>query len=560
LARRFQGEPSETRQVRKRRAEISIDVSFPRSSFILATTIGQEKILPMQINPQAPAHGLPPSKWLLQRRWPLFALAIWLLATLGFRPLMLPDEGRYVEVAREMLLGDGSLPTLFGLPFLHKPPLMYWLDLAAMKVLGVNVFAARLAPAFGAWLMGAALYADVYRRHGPRAAALALGVLATCPFYFFGAQYANLDMLVAGLVTVAVLCARRSVDEPRHADLQWLFAAWSAMAFAVLAKGLIGVVLPALVIGPWLLWQGRWRALLRLMHPLAMLAFAVIALPWFIALQWRFPQFFDYFIVEQHFRRYAESNFNNAQPFWFFAAVVPLLTLPWSLWLPSVLRKWRVPGSPTSTSASSTQRAEGGLYAWWTIAILGFFSLPTSKLLGYALPALAPLVALLALHSRLGRAIRWVMPAAASFCLALLVFLTLKAPGSHRDIGLALGAQMKPGERVVFVDEPYFDVPFYAGLKQPPFVLSNWLDPTIARDDTWRKALYDTARFDPRGAAERLLSVERVAALLCESGTVWFVATRGWQAPVSFGELTNVLQGKEDDLLRSAGVAQSHCE
>jgi len=54
--------------------------------------------------------------------------------------------------------------------------------------------------------------------------------------------------------------------------------------------------------------------------------------------------------------------------------------------------------------------------------------------------------------------------------------------------------------------------------------------------------------------------VERVAALLCEPGTVWFVATRGWQAPVSFGELTNVLQGKEDDLLRSAGAARTHCE
>ena len=526
----------------------------------MATTIGQVKIQPMQINPQSAAHGLPPSQWLLQRRWPLLALAIWLLATLGFRPLMLPDEGRYAEVAREMLLGDGWLPTLYGQPFFHKPPLMYWLDLAAMKVFGINVFAARFAPALGAWLMGAALHADVYRRHGARAAAIALGVLATCPFYFFGAQYANHDMLVAGLATVAILCARRSVDEPRHADLRWVFAAWSAMAFAVLAKGLIGVVLPALVIGPWLLWQGRWRALPRLMHPLAMLAFAVIALPWFIAMQWRFPQFFDYFIVEQHFRRFAESGFNNAEPFWFFAAVVPLLTLPWSLWLPSVLRKRQAPGAPTPTSAPATSRAEVGLYAWWIVAILGFFSLPNSKLVGYALPALAPLVALLALHSRLGRAFRWVMPAAACSCLALLLVCTLKARGSHRDIGLALGAQMKPGDRVVFVNEPYFDVPFHAGLKQPPFLLSDWLDPTIVRDDTWRKAMHDTARFDPRGAAERLLPAARVAALLCESGTVWFVAGRGWQAPVSFGELTNVFQGATDNLLRSAGAARTHCE
>ena len=58
----------------------------------------------------------------------LAALALWLLFSAGWRPLMLPDEGRYGEVAREMLLGDGWVPTLNGLPFFHKPPLMYWID------------------------------------------------------------------------------------------------------------------------------------------------------------------------------------------------------------------------------------------------------------------------------------------------------------------------------------------------------------------------------------------------------------------------------------------------
>jgi 4-amino-4-deoxy-L-arabinose transferase-like glycosyltransferase len=144
----------------------------------------------------------------------LVLLALWLLVTGWLRPLLLPDEGRYAEVAREMLRGDGLVPTLLGLPFFHKPPLMYWLDIAGMQLFGVHAFAARIAPGLGAWLMGAALFLDLRRRVGPREALIALGVMATTPFFFIGGQYANHDMLVAGLITVAILCGQRAVDDP----------------------------------------------------------------------------------------------------------------------------------------------------------------------------------------------------------------------------------------------------------------------------------------------------------------------------------------------------------
>src|SRR5580765_8617356 len=120
----------------------------------------------------------------------LGALALWLLATLGLRPLLLPDEGRYAEVARAMWHADPLVPMLNGLPFFHKPPLFYWLDIAALQLFGSNVFAGRFASAVGAWLMGAALLLALRRRHGARVAAIALGVLATTPFFFVGGQYA----------------------------------------------------------------------------------------------------------------------------------------------------------------------------------------------------------------------------------------------------------------------------------------------------------------------------------------------------------------------------------
>ena len=80
----------------------------------------------------------------------LALLAVWLLFTLGLRPLLLPDEGRYAEVARAMWHGEWLVPALDGLPFFHKPPLFYWLDIAAMQAVGANQFSARFGSAAGA--------------------------------------------------------------------------------------------------------------------------------------------------------------------------------------------------------------------------------------------------------------------------------------------------------------------------------------------------------------------------------------------------------------------------
>ena len=74
------------------------------------------------------------------------ACVIWLGLTQGMRPLSVPDEGRYVGVAWEMLRSRiWSTPTLDGLPYFHKPPLFYWITALSMKLLGVNLWAARVA-------------------------------------------------------------------------------------------------------------------------------------------------------------------------------------------------------------------------------------------------------------------------------------------------------------------------------------------------------------------------------------------------------------------------------
>lgn len=445
------------------------------------------------------------------------ALALWLLCTLALRPLLLPDEGRYAGVAWEMLQGGHPLlPTLDGLPFFHKPPLLYWLDLAAMDLFGANVFAARLGPAVLAWGLGAALFLHLRRWHGLALARAGLVVLATCPLFFIGAQYVNHDIGVAACITAAVLAAVRAVDEPRRIDRRWMMAAWALCGLGVLAKGLIGIVLPAWVVGPWLLAQGRWRQVLGLLHPLGLLAFAVVVLPWTAAMQWRFPGFFDYFIVEQHFRRYTGTEFNNRMPFWFYFAVLPLLTLPWSAWLARLVPDVGLPALRSPRLL---------LYGWWVLAIVLFFSLPASKLVGYVMPALAPLAALVALVLQARRADpRRLALGTAGACLLIVLALMWKSPGSHRELARGLAGEVQPGERVVFIDDYFYDVPFYGRLRAPPIVVSDWQDPDIARHDNWRKELADAARFSPDHGAGVLWNWSRLGTVVCGTPRVWILA------------------------------------
>lgn len=439
--------------------------------------------------------------------WPLALLALWLVALAGWRPVALPDEGRYGGVAYEML-SDGTwwTPTLFGLPYFHKPPLMYWIDRAAMALLGPTPLALRAAPLLGAWLLGWALWIEVRARHGLDDARQALAWLAVLPLFYLGAQYANHDMLVAGWMSLAIVSARRAFSTERL-QLGWLCAAWAAMALAVLSKGLIGIVLPGLVVLPWLIVQRRWRAVAQTLHPAGLAAFAVIALPWMLLMQQRYPGFFDYFIIEQHFHRYTEARFNNAQPMWFFLAVLPLATLPASLRLFGALRR-------------------GGFELWWIIVIVGFFSLPRSKLVGYVLPALLPLAVLLwqAWQGRRGARAAWV--AGALLCVGAVPAIVYRGAPDHADIGTALREHLAPGDRVVVTGEPFFDLRLQAGLTQPPAVLADWEALRHQGGDNWQRELIDAARFDPAQGERVLWTPERLARERCARGRLWLVATR----------------------------------
>jgi len=463
----------------------------------------------------------------------------WLAFAIGLHPLTLPDEGRYAGVAWEMLRsGDWLVPTQNCLPFFHKPPLFYWLTALSMQAFGVNAAAARLAPLVCAGLATLGLFAVTRRRAGEDVAAATVLVLATLPFFFAAEQYANLDMPVAAFIALAIVFAADAALALRRAapHRASLVLAWSCAALGVLAKGLIGVVLPGLVIVVWLAVSRQWRTIPRLLAPLGIGVFAIVAAPWFALVQQHYPQFVRYFFYHHHVERFMEKGFNSAEPWWFFFVVLPALTLPWSLWL------LRSHPARNETDAPEDRLAWRKLMWVWLLSVVAFFSLPESKPVGYIMPALFPLAFLIAEPALAAcraarpawRAAVWSSLAiAVAICVGAVAWMATRYHGDNTVLARALRAARAPGDPVLFVDEFFFDVPLHARLTEPVAVVSDWNDPTIAQRDNWRRELSEAAQFDRLRAAALLVDRSRGFALRCGRAPLWVVVKSQDEAPVA---------------------------
>ena len=462
------------------------------------------------------------------KRWDttivLGIVLLWLAATAWMRPLMHPDEGRYATVAWEMLRsGDWLTPTLNGMPFFHKPPLFYWITAAALWLLGPIEIAARTASLLGASLGALGLYLFTRRWCGLLLARRSLLVLLVLPMYFAAAQFANLDMLVAGCIMATILalahvalCFEQGLGYRR---MLWL--AYALAGLGLLAKGLIGFVIPAMVIGLWLLLRWRWRTLWALVSVPGFMLLLAITAPWFIAMQQRFDGFLHYFFVVQHFQRFAATGFNNVQPWWFYPVVLALCSFPAVLWLRRMLTRDYF----TTTDTQGAVRLLMGLSVG---CVLLFFSIPQSKLLGYILPALPALAWLIADASFLAvetaaRKRRWAITLVVSALVGLVAVIGLSIDTRHssKPLGVALRAHYQAGQSVYILKDYLYAVPFYARLQQPVFDVDDWNDPEIARRDTWRKEIADAGSFAPALSKRLLLFPQALPAALCHGGVAW---------------------------------------
>ena len=451
-------------------------------------------------------------------RWGWMACWLLLLALAAVRPLALPDEGRYAEISRWMLVsGDWRVPRLNGLPFFHKPPLLHWLQAGFMGVLGVTPWAARLVPALAAGGMLAGLYLATRRLAGERLARTAAWILATSPAFLLAGQYINHDMLVAAWIATALWCfalafmhpaAVTPDGQPARPHAGWARAGFAACALGLLTKGLIGVVLPGAVLFVWLSVTRRWRQVPNLPWVSGLALLTAIAAPWFLLAARDHPGLWNYMFGLQQFGRYTGSGFNNAQPWWFYVVVGSALLAPWPL-----LLLYR----PRAAATADDRRLGDLLWlCWaWVGTVLLFFSLPRSKLVGYILPVMPALAVLCAAAwSRLtARRPAWAPWFSALVALPLVVSVAatfgVARFGSDRlngEAAAALACLAAPQDPVYLLPPgayPY-DLPFVAQTQRPFIEVQNWPIQRQIAGDSWRRELMDAGDFAPEIAAQVL--------------------------------------------------------
>lgn len=328
-----------------------------------------------------------------RRAWLALGLALVVAAALygyGARGFALadPDEGRYAEIAREVVAsGDWLVPRLNYVLYFEKPPLVYWATALAFVGFGEHEAAARLPSVLAALL---ALLCSAWlaaRLYGPGTALLAVAVLAVSPLFGILAVVLTLDMALTAAMTAALCAAWQAIAA--GGSRRWIRVTFALTAGSVLVKGPVSGLLVGAIVLAFVLLHGGPRALRAWLDWRAWALAAAIVAPWFVLVGWRHPEFWHFFVVDQHLTRYTSKR-EHGQPIWYFLPLLPVALAPWgvlALLDPGALRaRW----DPRAWAPGTR------FLALWAGIVVAFFSLSAGKLLTYILPAMPPLAILCA--------------------------------------------------------------------------------------------------------------------------------------------------------------------
>ena len=322
------------------------------------------------------------------------------------RPLASPDEGRYSEIPMEMVRnGDYISPTLNDMAYFYKPPLFYWLQAASIKAFGVNRTSLRL-PNSGLAILGILLtYCAARALYGRKAGIFSAAVLGTSVLYLALGEIVTLDMAVSVFIAGAMFSFIVALKRSGVWRGVLILSFFVMCAFALMTKGLIGVLIPCAVIFLYAVALGvsPFVKMLKVSDIWWSLAGAVlfiaIAAPWHVlaaianppyetaegifSKNWEGQGFFWYYIIHEHFLRYLYSETSmRAAPWWMFIVLAPVGLIPWIVVLPQAV--WdAVKGGYRKLRAESPEFIFFGL---WIFFVIAFFSTSSSKLPAYIIP------------------------------------------------------------------------------------------------------------------------------------------------------------------------------
>jgi 4-amino-4-deoxy-L-arabinose transferase-like glycosyltransferase len=321
---------------------------------------------------------------------------IW-FGTLNYRHLIPSDEGRYAEMAREMLVtGDWVTPRYNGYKYFEKPPLQIWASAIAFQAFGFGEWQARLWTALTGFFTILVIGLTGARIFNVRAGWLGALVLASSPMWIISGHFNSLDMALSAFL-VSALCTLllAQTSDNKTGRRNWMWLCWSMMALATLSKGVIGAAIPAMVFIAYSISAWDWKIWSRLHIFSGTILFLVIAAPWFVLVAQRNPEFLEFFFIHEHLQRFTNDAHSRTGPIYYFVPLLLVGILPWIFQIPrAFFQAWNERKQEFSSS---------WLLVCWTVVIFAFFSVSKSKLPGYIIP-IFPALAML-IGARLDRAL-----------------------------------------------------------------------------------------------------------------------------------------------------------
>lgn len=362
-----------------------------------------------------------PARFLSPRGAWTILLLVWFavhFAALFSPPLLDDADAAHANAAQHMALsGDWVTLKINGIRYLEKAPLPYWLTAIDDHLFGYNAFSAHFPMALGVLATAMLAWYWTRRAFNDRAAFYAALMLLTGVGVFLFTRIDIPEALLTFFIGLALYCFLVGLEDKKPT---LFYITWMSLAVAMLAKGLIAPVFFFAAAVPWLFITGEWRRWREMRLATSLLLFLAIAAPWHILAGLRNPDqgnpvgnhptpghvhgfFYFYFINEQVLRflgkRYPVDY--NKQPGWVYWVGQIAWLLPWSLYLPLVVRRaWRTRSQWLSNLRLADDRARFRSRSIWLLSLyagfmLVFFSISTNQEY-YTFPAYLPLLILTA--------------------------------------------------------------------------------------------------------------------------------------------------------------------
>lgn len=274
----------------------------------------------------------------------LALLAMCIIPFLGLADFSTRGEGREALVVRSILsAGDWVLPRGYGDVVPSKPPLLHWLGAAASTLFGeANEFTLRLPSALSG-LLTTLFFVLVLRRYENARTSALFVLMLTASFEWFRALIAvRVDMVHAATLSSGLLAAFLALEKSR---CSWWLASTLLLAGAVLSKGPVGLVLPATILGAWILCERTLRTRRNIVRVTNMLLLSgILAGLWYVAASEQAPREFADKVWFENIDRFAGNasvDLPHEHSILYFVGLLLVGTLPWSPLALAALRKFR---------------------------------------------------------------------------------------------------------------------------------------------------------------------------------------------------------------------------